>query len=169
MRGMQALASVVVGGLIGGIFALAGVLLGPWLKARGDLAQWQREQRIDAYSRMDRAVFEVFKRFDAISAVDPGGIPIFDMDWPGLLDKAKDEVILANSRIQLLGRPGVRAASQELHNYIVELTNSMLFGDSTEGENDQNLAEWVTERMHDSLANRYRAFMEAARHDLDVR
>ena len=43
-----------VGPAVSGVIARLGVFRGPWMKARTDLVQWRREQRLDAYAEPAR-------------------------------------------------------------------------------------------------------------------
>ena len=144
---MQALAGVVIGGLIGGIFALAGVFLGPLIKGRQDEVQWRREKRLDAYAEHHRAVIEL------LLAVEEYEKRSWKADPPTL---AMDDFTRAESRVRLLAPKGVREASHKFGEKLFSVLSCLADG---EGLNDTD---------GDEVRALHEAFAEAARRDLGV-
>ncbi len=98
--------------------ALAGAFGGPWIKARSDVDQWRREQRMDAYADLARGIHDltvaIAQRRDAAD---------FEIDVARqAVEQAQYELLRAAASVQLVGPPAVRNASVALASHIRDLT-----------------------------------------------
>jgi hypothetical protein len=107
----------VVAAVVGGAIAFIGVLIGPGVKARGDLQQWRRERRLDAYAEMTGAASELL-----IAINRDGG-----WDIPAVVE-ACHKVQRAEGRVALLAPKQVTDATWKLYREANEIQSRI--GDS---------------------------------------
>jgi hypothetical protein len=123
-----------------GGFTLAGVVLGPWLKARSDQEHWRRQVRLDAYAELHRAVIELAF--------------VYDSEEAGAAESKLHDLVRAESRVRLVAPKAVREVSFNLARKLsrdigrLELINT---------------DEWT-----DEIRRLHEAFAEAARRDLCI-
>ncbi len=127
--------------------ALAGAFGGPWLKARTDVDQWRRQQRLDAYAEVVRAAQ------DAVEIVLIEQFPdISETQWETLRHIAA-RVMQADARVQLLAPPAMQKSSRRISDYVnADLTGRTDVPD--EHADPTSLQDFLDE------------FMKAARRDL---
>ncbi len=146
---MQQLVLVVVAALIGGLFALAGVFVGPLVKSRQDEVQWRRDRRLDAYAEQDMAFFQVMT---VLTERDAG-----QRKAGVAAELARRAVATSESRIRLLAPKSVHGAARSLNHAVYKLAT--LARDSGARPDESQSAE---------IGLLHEAFCEAARRDLGV-
>jgi hypothetical protein len=135
---MQSLQLVLVTGLLTGGFALAGVVLGPWLKGRSDHVQWRRQLRLDAYTELYAAAIDL--------------VVAASSDDEDAFSPAEERLVRAESRVRLVAPGAVREASFALAKKLSRvLRNPKLRENDDEADEIRRLIE---------------VFADAARQDL---
>ena len=133
----------VLGPAVGGIMALLGVFLGPWMKARTDMDQWRRERKLDAYVELSRTAHDLLEATARRFLEAPGeGVadPQLVAKLNSELDRAWFELQRASRRVELIapayvGKAAAALSSGAMDNY--GLTRiGMLHADSRRVIND---------------------------------
>ena len=63
--------TAALGGIVGGITALLGVLVGKYLDTRSEVRKWERDRRVQTYEKLAGSYYQVRESIRALAFLDP--------------------------------------------------------------------------------------------------